>query len=203
MGHYTVPTVVERTQNGERAFDVFSRLLSGRIVYLGTEIDDDVANVIVAQLLYLDGESADQEISLYLNSPGGSLSATMAIYDTMQFVQAPVSTTCIGQAASGAAVLLAAGAPGRRMLLPHTRVVLHQPSTPGGRGTISDLALQTKELLRVREQMLQVLSAHTGGPVRQLLSDTERDNVFTPAQAIEYGLADRIVELRKEIGAAS
>ena len=203
MGHYTVPTVVERTPNGERAFDVFSRLLSGRIVYLGTEIDDDVANVIVAQLLYLDGESADQEISLYLNSPGGSLSATMAIYDTMQFVQAPVSTTCIGQAASGAAVLLAAGAPGRRMLLPHTRVVLHQPSTPGGRGTISDLALQTKELLRVREQMLQVLSAHTGRPVRQLLSDTERDNVFTPAQAIEYGLADRIVELRKEIGAPS
>lgn len=203
MGHYTVPTVVERTPSGERAFDVFSRLLSGRIVYLGTEIDDDVANVIVAQLLYLDGESADQEISLYLNSPGGSLSATMAIYDTMQFVQAPVSTTCIGQAASGAAVLLAAGAPGRRMLLPHTRVVLHQPSTPGGRGTISDLALQTKELLRVREQMLQVLSAHTGRPVRQLLSDTERDNVFTPAQAIEYGLADRIVELRKEIGAAS
>ena len=203
MGHYTVPTVVERTPSGERAFDVFSRLLSGRIVYLGTEIDDDVANVIVAQLLYLDGESADQEISLYLNSPGGSLSATMAIYDTMQFVQAPVSTTCIGQAASGAAVLLAAGAPGRRMLLPHTRVVLHQPSTPGGRGTISDLALQTKELLRVREQMLQVLSAHTGRPVRQLLSDTERDNVFTPAQAIEYGLADRIVELRKEIGAPS
>ena len=203
MGHYTVPTVVERTPSGERAFDVFSRLLSGRIVYLGTEIDDDVANVIVAQLLYLDGESADQEISLYLNSPGGSLSATMAIYDTMQFVQAPVSTTCIGQAVSGAAVLLAAGAPGRRMLLPHTRVVLHQPSTPGGRGTISDLALQTKELLRVREQMLQVLSAHTGRPVRQLLSDTERDNVFTPAQAIEYGLADRIVELRKEIGAPS
>lgn len=203
MGHYTVPTVVERTPSGERAFDVFSRLLSGRIVYLGTEIDDDVANVIVAQLLYLDGESADQEISLYLNSPGGSLSATMAIYDTMQFVQAPVSTTCIGQAASGAAVLLAAGAPGRRMLLPHTRVVLHQPSTPGGRGTISDLALQTKELLRVREQMLQVLSAHTRRPVRQLLSDTERDNVFTPAQAIEYGLADRIVELRKEIGAPS
>lgn len=201
MGHYTVPTVVERTPSGERAFDVFSRLLSGRIIYLGTEIDDDVANVIVAQLLYLDGESVDQEISLYLNSPGGSMSATMAIYDTMQFVQAPVSTTCIGQAASGAAVLLAAGSPGRRMLLPHTRVVLHQPSTPGGRGTISDLTLHTKELLRVREQMMQVLSAHTGRPMAQLLRDTERDNVFTAEQAVEYGLADRIVQLHKEIAA--
>ena len=152
MGHYTVPTVIEKTPSGERIVDVYSRLLSERVIYLGTEIDDDVANVVVAQLLYLDSESSGQEISIYLNSPSGSMSATMAIYDTMQFVEAPVATTCVGQVGSGAAVLLAAGSPGRRSLLPHTRVLLHQPST-GGQGTISDLSLQTQEVLRIRAQM--------------------------------------------------
>ncbi len=196
MGHYTVPTVIEKTPNGERVVDVYSRLLSERVVYLGTEIDDDVANVVVAQLLYLDSESSGQPISIYINSPGGSMSATMAIYDTMQFVEAPVATTCVGQAASGAAVLLAAGSAGRRSLLPHTRVLLHQPST-GGRGTISDLALQTKEVLRVRAQMNDVLSAHTGQTVAALLADTERDRVFTPEQALAYGLADVIIAARK------
>jgi len=199
---YTIPNVVERTPSGERYVDVYSRLLSERVVYLGTEIDDDIANVIVAQLIFLDGESADREIALYINSPGGSMSATMAIYDTMQFVQAPIATTCVGQAGSGAAVLLSAGSPKRRGLLPHARVLLHQPSI-GGQGTISDLALHTKEVLRVRSQMNEVLSAHTGQSVETLLTDTERDKVFTAEQAVGYGLADNIVPARKVIGAAA
>src|SRR6478752_2321066 len=199
MGHYTVPTVVEKTAAGERIVDVYSRLLSERVIYLGTEIDDDVANVVVAQLLYLDADTSSQEISVYLNSPGGSMTATMAIYDTLQFVQAPVATTCVGQAGSGAALLLAAGTAGRRSVLPHTRVLLHQPSI-GGQGTISDLALQTQEVLRVREQMIAVLSAHTGRSEKALLADTERDKVFTAEQAVAYGLADRIIPTRKQIG---
>ncbi len=196
MGHYTVPTVVEKTPSGERVVDVYSRLLSERVIYLGTEIDDDVANVIVAQLLYLDSETSSQEIGIYVNSPGGSMSATMAIYDTMQFVQAPVATTCVGQAGSTAALLLAAGSAGRRSLLPHTRVLLHQPSI-GGRGTISDLALHTQEVLRIRSQMNEVLSLHTGQSVATLLADTERDKVFSAEQAVAYGLADRIIPARK------
>jgi ATP-dependent Clp protease protease subunit len=195
MGHYTVPTVVEKTPSGERVVDVYSRLLSDRIIYLGTEIDDDVANVIVAQLLFLESDNPDREISLYINSPGGSMSAMTAIYDTMQFVRAPVGTTCVGQAASAAAVILAAGAPGRRSLLPHTRVLLHQPSA-GGQGTISDLSLQARELLRVRAQMEEVLSRHTGQEVATLRADTDRDKIFTAEQAIEYGLADHIISTR-------
>jgi ATP-dependent Clp protease, protease subunit len=202
MGHYTVPTVIEKTPSGERIVDVYSRLLSERVIYLGTDIDDDVANVVVAQLLYLDSESSGQEISIYLNSPGGSMSSTMAIYDTMQFVEAPVATTCVGQVGSGAAVLLAAGTAGRRSLLPHTRVLLHQPST-GGQGTISDLSLQTQEVLRIRAQMNEVLSAHTGQSVATLLADTERDKVFTAEQAVAYGLADRIIPARKSFPAAA
>ncbi len=195
MGHYTVPTVVEKTPNGERIVDVYSRLLSDRIIYLGTEIDDEVANVIVAQLLYLESDDADREIGLYINSPGGSMSAMTAIYDTMQFVRAPVATTCVGQAASAAAVLLAAGAAGRRSVLPHTRVLLHQPST-GGQGTISDLALQAQEILRVRAATEQVLSAHTGQSLERLRADTDRDKIFTAQQAVEYGLADHIISNR-------
>jgi ATP-dependent Clp protease protease subunit len=195
MGHYTVPTVVEKTPAGERVVDVYSRLLSDRIIYLGTEIDDDVANVIVAQLLYLESENPDREIGLYINSPGGSMSAMTAIYDTMQFVRAPVATTCVGQAASAAAVILAAGAPGLRSLLPHTRVLLHQPSA-GGQGTISDLTLQANELLRVRAQMEEVLSQHTGQDVSTLRRDTDRDKIFTAEQAVAYGLADTIITSR-------
>ena len=202
MGHYTVPTVIEKTPSGERIVDVYSRLLSERVIYLGTDIDDDVANVVVAQLLYLDSESSGQEISIYLNSPSGSMSSTMAIYDTMQFVEAPVATTCVGQVGSGAAVLLAAGSAGRRSLLPHTRVLLHQPST-GGQGTISDLSLQTKEVLRIRAQMNEVLSRHTGQTVARLLADTERDRVFTAEQAVAYGLADRIIPARKAFPVAA
>ena len=196
MGHYSIPNVVERTTGGDRIVDVYSRLLSDRVIYLGTEIDDDVANVVVAQLLHLESDSPDQQISLYLNSPGGSMSATMAIYDTMQFIHSPVATTCVGQAASGAAVLLAGGADGERSLLPHARVLLHQPSI-GGRGTISDLTLHTKEVLRVRAQMNEVLSAHTGQSPDTILKDTERDKVFTAEQAVAYGLVDRVVAPRK------
>jgi len=199
MGHYTVPTVVEKTPSGERVVDVFSRLLSDRIIYLGTDIDDDVANLLVAQLLYLESDNPDREISLYINSPGGSMSAMTAIYDTMQFVRAPVATTCVGQAASAAAVILAAGAPGLRSVLPHTRVLLHQPSA-GGQGTISDLALQAKELLRVREEMEQVLSRHTGQEVATLRADTDRDKIFTAEQAVAYGLADHIISTRVPAG---
>ena len=202
MGHYTVPTVIEKTPSGERIVDVYSRLLSERVIYIGAEIDDDVANVVVAQLLYLDSETSGQAISIYLNSPGGSMSATMAIYDTVQFVESPVATTCVGQAGSGAAVLLAAGSVGRRSLLPHTRVLLHQPST-GGQGTISDLALHTREILRVRAQMNEVLSAHTGQSVATLLADTERDKVFTAEHAVAYGLADRIIPARKSVPAVA
>ncbi|HET8591599.1 MAG TPA: ATP-dependent Clp protease proteolytic subunit [Nakamurella sp.] len=202
MGHYTVPTVVERTPNGERLVDVYSRLLSERVIYLGTEIDDDVANVIVAQLLYLDAESPDQTINLYVNSPGGSMSATMAIYDTMQYVSAPLATTCVGQAGSGAAVLLAGGTAGRRSLLPHARVLLHQPSI-GGQGTISDLALHTEEVLRVRAQMNDVLSRHTGQTVATLLADTDRDKIFDAEGAIAYGLADAILEPRRIPGSGA
>jgi ATP-dependent Clp protease protease subunit len=197
MGHYTVPTVIETTATGERAVDVFSRLLSDRIIYLGTEIDDDVANVIVAQLLHLESDNPDAEIGLYINSPGGSMSAMTAVYDTMQFVRAPVATTCVGQAASAAAILLAAGAPGRRALLPHTRVLLHQPSTGGGQGQISDLALQARELLRVREQMELVLARHTGQDLATLRRDTDRDKIFTAEEAVAYGLADMIISSRQ------
>jgi ATP-dependent Clp protease protease subunit len=198
MSHYTIPNVVERTPSGERFTDVFSRLLSERIIYLGTELDHDVANVTVAQLLHLDSESPEQELQLFINSPGGSMAATMAIYDTMQFVQAPIATVCVGEAGAGAAVLLAAGTAGRRALLPHARALLHQPST-GGRGTITDLTLQTKEVLRIRAQMNEVLSRHTGQSVQQLLADTDRDKVFTAQQAVDYGLADRIIDPRKGV----
>jgi ATP-dependent Clp protease protease subunit len=196
MSTYTIPHVVEKRPTGERAVDIYSRLLSDRIVYLGTEIDDGVANVVVAQLLHLESENSDREIDLYLNSPGGSMTAMLAIYDCMQFIAAPVATTCVGQAASAAAVLLAAGAPGRRAILPHGRVLLHQPST-SGQGTLPDLVLQAKEIVRVRTQMEEVLSRHTGRPVEQVHADTDRDLILTAADAITYGLADQVVGSRK------
>ncbi|HEX3491380.1 MAG TPA: ATP-dependent Clp protease proteolytic subunit, partial [Streptosporangiaceae bacterium] len=160
MGHYTIPTVVERTVAGERAYDIYSRLLSDRIIFLGTEIDDDVANVVMAQLLHLESASPDLEISLYINSPGGSYSALTAIYDTMQYVRPDVSTICMGQASSAAAVLLAAGAPGKRAVLSHAKVLLHQPSSQA-RGTLPDLAIQAKEVARVRSEIDEILSRHT------------------------------------------
>jgi ATP-dependent Clp protease protease subunit len=194
---YTIPTVVERTANGERAYDVYSRLLSERIIFVGTEIDDGVANVVMAQMLHLEAVSTDQDIEIYINSPGGSYTALMAIYDTMQFVRADVATTCMGQAASAAAILLAAGAPGKRSVLSHSRLLLHQPTT-GGQGTISDLALQAREVLRIRGQAEELLSRHTGQSVERIRADTDRDKVFTPAEAVAYGLADRVISRKDD-----
>ncbi|MFI6168980.1 ClpP family protease [Nocardia sp. NPDC051052] len=195
MSQYTIPHVIERTPNGERSFDVFSRLLNDRIIFLGTEIDDGVANVVMAQLLHLESESPDREISLYINSPGGSNTAMLAIYDTMQFLRTPVETIAMGQAVSAAAVLLSAGTTGRRYVLNHSRVLLHQPSAQG-QGTISDLALQAAEVMRIRSQTEAILSKHTGQSVDQLRKDTARDRVFTAQEAVEYGLADELIFTR-------
>ena len=195
MTSYTIPSVVEKTIRGERAVDIYSRLLTDRIVYVGTEIDDGVANVVIAQLLHLESENPESPINLYLNSPGGSVTAMFAIYDTMQFIGASVGTTCVGQAASSAAVLLAAGEPGRRMVLPHARVVLHQPSG-GGQGALPDLALQAKEIVRLRAEMEQILSWHTGQGVERLREDTGHDLVLAPQEAVVYGLVDGILDRR-------
>jgi ATP-dependent Clp protease protease subunit len=196
MSSYTIPSVVEKTVRGERAVDIYSRLLTDRIVYIGTEIDDGVANVVIAQLLHLESESPDTPINLYLNSPGGSVTAMLAVYDTLQFIRSPVGTTCIGQAGSSAAVLLAAGSPGQRMVLPHSRVVLHQPSG-GGQGTLPDLALHAKEIVRLRAQMEQILARHTGRDPETIREDTERDLVLSAAEAVAYGVADGVLDSRK------
>jgi ATP-dependent Clp protease protease subunit len=202
MSQYTIPTVVERTPAGERAFDIYSRLLSERIIFLGTEIDDGVANVVMAQLLHLESVSPDLEISLYINSPGGSFSALTAIYDTMQFIRPDVATFCMGQAASAAAVLLAAGTPGRRAVLRHARVLLHQPSSQA-RGTLPDLAIEAKELVRVRAEVDEILSRHTGHPVAKIKSDTDRNKTFSAHEAVAYGLADEVIGARETVPLAS
>lgn len=197
-GRYTIPTVIERTPNGERSFDVFSRLLSERIIFLGTSIDDDVANVVMAQMLHLDHESHETDIQLYINSPGGSNTALTAIYDTMGFVRADVATVCMGQAASAAAVLLASGAPGKRVALAHSRVLLHQPSGEG-RGQAADLEIQAAEILRVRSQVEEILERHTGQTRERLRADTDRDKIFTAEQAREYGLVDDVISGRDRV----
>lgn len=196
MGQYTIPTVVERTPNGERAYDIYSRLLSERVIFLGTEIDDGVANVVMAQLFHLEAASPEQEISIYINSPGGSYTSLMAVYDTMCFVNSPISTFCVGQAASTAAVLLAGGDRGRRVVLEHSRVLLGQPASGGQRGTVSDLSLQAKEMLRIRSEVEEILSRHTGHDVAALRADMDRDKVFTAREAVEYGLADQVLSRR-------
>ncbi len=193
MSSYTVPSVIESTPKGERVSDIFSRLLSERIILVGTPIDDGVANVVIAQMLHLAAESPT-EIQLYLNSPGGSFSSMMAIYDTMQFVAPDVATLCVGQAASAAAILLAGGAPGKRALLPHARIVLHQPHAQGSQGSISDLAREADELARVRIQAESLLARHTGRRVEQVRADTDRALVLTGADAVAYGVADRVIE---------
>jgi ATP-dependent Clp protease protease subunit len=200
MSQYTIPTVVERTVGGERAYDIYSRLLSERIIFLGTEIDDGVANVVMAQLLHLESVSPDLEISLYINSPGGSFSALTAIYDTMQFIRPDVATTCLGQASSAAAVLLAAGAPGKRSVLRHAKVLLHQPSSQA-QGALPDLAVQAKEVARVRAEMEEILSRHTGHPVSKIRNDTDRDNTLSAQEAVDYGLADQVITTRKAVPA--
>ncbi|MGW2613671.1 ClpP family protease [Streptomyces sp. NPDC001500] len=196
MGTYTIPNVVERTPQGERSYDVFSRLLAERIIFIGTEIDDGVANVVIAQLLHLESSAPENEIAIYLNSPGGSFTSLMAIYDTMTYVQAPISTFCVGQAASTAAVLLAGGDPGRRVVLEHARVLLGQPASGGRQGTVSDLALQAKEMVRIRSQVEEVLARHTRQDITTLRADMDRDKVFTAQEAVAYGLADEVMSRR-------
>jgi ATP-dependent Clp protease, protease subunit len=193
MGQYTIPTVVERTPLGERAYDIYSSLLSERIIFLGTEIDDGVANVVIAQLLHLEWSNPEREISIYINSPGGSPTSLMAIYDTMSFVSAPVSTFCVGQAASTAAVLLAGGEPKRRFVLEHARVLLGQPASGVQQGMVSDLSLHAKEMVRIRSQVEEVLARHTHRDAGMLRADMDRDKVFTAQEAVEYGLADEVI----------
>jgi ATP-dependent Clp protease, protease subunit len=200
MSQYTIPTVIERTALGERAFDIYSRLLSERIIFLGTEIDDGVANVVMAQLFHLEAASPDLEINLYINSPGGSFSALTAIYDTMQYIRPDVATVCMGQAASAAAVLLAAGAPGKRSVLRHAKVALHQPSSES-RGALPDLAIEAKELARIRAEVDEILSQHTGHSVEKIRADTDRNKTLTAAEAVSYGLADQVITSRKAAAA--
>ncbi|MBP7794290.1 MAG: ATP-dependent Clp protease proteolytic subunit [Acidobacteria bacterium] len=192
-----VPFVIESDGRSERGFDIYSRLLRDRIIFLGTEINDEVANLVVAQLLYLEAEGQDKEISVYINSPGGNITAGLAIYDTMQFVSAPVTTICLGQAASMAAVLLAGGRPGRRFSLPSARIILHQPFG-GFQGQASDIAIQAKEILRMRETLNRILSNHTGQAIDRIQADIDRDFIMTPDQAKDYGLIDQIISSRKE-----
>jgi ATP-dependent Clp protease protease subunit len=200
MSQYTIPTVVEKTPAGERAYDIYSRLLSDRIIFLGTEIDDGVANVVMAQLLHLESASPDVEISLYINSPGGTYSALTAIYDTMQFIRSDVATFCMGQASSAAAVLLAAGTPGRRAVLQHARVLLHQPSSQA-QGTLPDLAIQAKDVARTRAEVNEILSQHTGHPVAKIRADTDRNKSFSALEAVDYGLADEVISSRPTVPA--
>ena len=192
MSGYTIPYVTTRTDRGERTVDIYSRLLADRIVYLGTAIDDGVANAVIAQLLHLANENSDTPIALYLNSPGGSLPATLAIYDAMQFVRPRVETTCVGQAAASAALLLAGGAPGGRQILPHGRVVIHAPAAEG-RGTIPDLILEADEVARGRLLQEELLARHTGRTPEQIRSDLERDLILTPAEAVRFGVVDRVL----------
>ena len=199
---YTIPNVIAQHPRGERVMDVYSNLLSERIIYLGTGIDAGVANALIAQFLHLEADGPGREINLYINCEGGDEMAMLAVYDTMQFIQAPVATTCVGQAVAAGAVLLAAGAPGRRSVLPHSRVVLHQPGVQG-RGAIPDLILQADEVVRIRAEMEEALSEHTGQSVETLRADTDRDRVFTAHAAIEYGLADELLHRRTDEAAVA
>jgi ATP-dependent Clp protease protease subunit len=189
---YTIPNVIAEHPRGERIMDVYSHLLTERIIVLGTALDPGVANTLTAQLIFLEGQSPDQEINLYINCEGGDIPSMLAIYDTIQFIKAPVATTCVGQAVAAGAVLLAAGAPGRRAMLPHARVILHQPGARG-QGTIPDLILQADELVRLRGEMESLLSEHTGQAAATLRTDTDRDRIFTARAAVDYGLADEIL----------
>jgi ATP-dependent Clp protease, protease subunit len=190
-----IPMVVEQTGRGERAYDIYSRLLKERIIFLGTAIDDDVANLVIAQMLFLESEDPDKEIHLYINSPGGIVSAGMAIYDTMQYVKPTVSTMCMGQSASMGALLLAGGAKGKRYALPHSRILIHQP-LGGAQGQATDIGIQAREILRLREELNEVLSKHTGQPIDKISKDTERDFFMTGEQAKEYGIIDEVIEKR-------
>ncbi len=191
-----VPIVIEQTSRGERSFDIYSRLLNERVIFLGTEIDDHIANLLIAQLIHLESADPEKDINLYINSPGGSVTAGLAIYDTMQFIKCDVSTICVGQCASMAAVLLASGAAGKRYALPHSRVLIHQP-WGGTQGQVTDIEIQAKEMLRMRSQLDGILAKHTGQPCEKIHEDTERDNIMIAAEAAEYGLVDEVLESRK------
>ncbi|MBE6399241.1 MAG: ATP-dependent Clp endopeptidase proteolytic subunit ClpP [Lentisphaerae bacterium] len=193
---YLVPTVIEQSGQGERAFDIYSRLLKDRIILLGTPIDDQVAGLIVAQLLFLQAEDPKKDIDLYINSPGGSVTAGLAIYDTMQTISCDVRTYCVGQCASMGAVLLAAGAPGKRLALPHSRIMIHQP-WGGAEGTAADIDIQAKEILRLKESLNRILADHTGQPIKKIYKDTERDFFMSAAEAVEYHLIDKVVSKAK------
>lgn len=190
---YLIPYVVEQTGRGERSYDIYSRLLQDRIIILGSQINDEVASVIVAQLLFLQSQDAEKDISLYINSPGGVVTAGMAIYDTMQFLACPVATYCVGQAASMAAVLLAAGAKGKRYALPHARIMIHQP-LGGAEGQATDIDIQAREILRLRSSLNGILASHTGRAIEEIARDTERDNFMGPEEAKAYGLIDEVLE---------
>ena len=192
MSTYTIPNVIAQHPRGERIMDVYSHLLSERIIYLGTAIDAGVANALIAQLLHLEVDKPEQEINLYINCEGGDMTAMLAIYDTMQYIQSPIATFCVGQAISAGAVLLAAGTPGSRAVLPHARIVLHQPAA-SGRGTIPDMILQADEVVRVRGQVEEILARHTGQSIEQLRHDTDRDHVLTAEGAKEYGIVDQVI----------
>lgn len=192
------PYVIERSSRGERTYDIFSRLLMDRIVFLGTPINDDVANIIIAQLLFLDADNPDRDIHLYINSPGGSVSAGLAIYDTMQFLKSPVNTTCMGLAASMGAFLLAAGRKGKRAALPHSRIMIHQPSG-GAQGTAADIEIQAREIIYLRAKMNELMGKHTGRAVEQIERDVDRDRFMSADEAKEYGLIDNVVVNRGEV----
>jgi ATP-dependent Clp protease protease subunit len=198
-----IPMVVEQTNRGERAYDIYSRLLKDNIVFLGRPVDDDVASLIIAQMLFLEAENPEKDISLYINSPGGSVSAGLAIYDTMQYIKPDVATYCVGQAASMAAVLLAAGQKGKRTLLPNSRVLIHQPSLSGLQGQQTDIEIHARDMFMMRDRMDEILAYHTGKTKEEVHRDTERDRILGAEEAVEYGMADRVMMRRRpEIGPA-
>lgn len=192
-----VPMVVEQTNRGERAYDIYSRLLKDNIIFLGRAIDDDVASLVIAQMLFLEAENPERDIHLYINSPGGSVTAGLAVYDTMQYIKPDVATLCVGQAASMAAVLLAAGTAGKRTALPNSRVLIHQPWTSGMGGQATDIEIHARELLKLREKIDEILAEHTGKSKEQVHLDTERDKILSAGEAVEYGLVDQVMERRK------
>lgn len=198
-----VPTVIEMTNRGERAYDIYSRLLKDNIIFLSGAIDDHLANVVIAQMLFLEAESPEKDISLYINSPGGSISAGLAIYDTMQYIKPDIATLCVGQAASMAAVLLAAGSQSKRTILPHSRVLIHQPWVQNLGGQQSDVQIHAQDLLRQRDQLDELLARHTGQSKERVHEDTDRDNILTAEQAVEYGLVDQIMERRDQVAESS
>ena len=188
-----IPMVVEQSNRGERAYDIYSRLLKDNIIFLGTPVDDNIANLVIAQLLFLEAEAPDKDVHLYINSPGGSITAGMAIYDTMQYIRADVSTICIGQASSMGALLLAAGAPGKRFALPNSRILIHQPSISGLGGQATDIDIHAKEILRIRESLNIILAKHTGQTIERIEKDVERDYIMTAEQGKEYGIVDQVI----------